>query len=303
MRISPLNWLLIITLGTVWGGAFFFSKIAVEEIAPLTLVFFRVFFAALILWLIVFVRRRQIAFTWESVKRWLTMGLLANALPFALLFYGQRDIGAGLASIINASTVLWTAVFANLLLADEKLTPLKTIGIVVGFSGIVIMIGPAALQGIGDEVIAQLLVVATAMSYGFAAIYSRRFGKADPMGSAAGQLSGASLLILPVVLIVDDPFAMAMPSAGVIWALAGLVILSTAFAYVLFFKVVAEVGALNVSLCTFIVPIAALILGKLFLDEQLSVTQWLGMGAILAGLLAIDGRIFARKNRQKAGQA
>ncbi|MEO0635699.1 MAG: DMT family transporter [Pseudomonadota bacterium] len=292
MRIPLLYWLMILALGGVWGGAFFFTKVAVAEIAPLTLVLFRVGFAAIILWLIVAVARKAVGFDRQSMVRWLMMGLLANALPFALLFYGQREIGAGLASIINASTVLWTAVFAQIFLPDEKLTSLKSVGIAAGFIGIIVMIGPAALEGLGASVIAQLLVVATAISYGFAAIYSRRFAKTDPMVTAAGQLTGATLLIAPVALLVDNPLQMAMPSAATIWSIVGLVVISTALAYVLFFAVVAKVGAVNVSLCTFIVPIVALLLGKLFLSETLIWNQWLGMAMIMFGLLAIDGRVF-----------
>lgn len=293
MRIPPLYWFLIFLLGGVWGGSFLFVKVAVVEIPPITLVFFRVFFAALILWVIVIALGKRVTPSVQSFKRWLAMGFWFNALPFTLLFYGQQSIGAGLASILNASTVMWTALFANWLLADERLTPLKTVGILLGFTGIVVMIGPAALLGIGDDVVAQLLVVAATMSYGFAAIYSRRFGKADPMVSAAGQLSGASILIAPLMLFVDGNAALNLPSTNTMLAVAGLVILSTALAYVVFFKVVAEVGSVNVSLCTFIVPIIALLLGTFILGERLELTQWLGMAAILAGLTAIDGRLFA----------
>ncbi|MEM1365665.1 MAG: DMT family transporter [Pseudomonadota bacterium] len=300
MRIPLLYWLMILALGGAFGSAFFFSKIAVEEIAPLTLVLLRVGLAAIILWGIVLATGRSAKLNAQTWKRWLMMGLLANALPFTLLFYGQRDIGAGLASIINASTVLWAAVFANMFLDDEKLTRLKTVGIMAGFAGIVVMIGPAAIEGLNASVVAQLLVVATAISYGFAAIYSRRFGKADPMVSAAGQLTGATMLIAPLVLMIDTPFSTPMPSSNTWWAVAGLVIISSALAYVLFFAIVAEVGAVNVSLATFIVPIVALILGKVFLAERLLLNQWLGMAMILFGLLAIDGRVFKQGTNRAA---
>ena len=300
MQIPFIYWVLIAILGSVWGEAFFFAKIAVTEIQPLTLVLLRVGLAALVLWVFIWITKGRPLISANVFRQWLAMGLLANALPFALLFYGQREIGAGLASIINGSTVLWTAVFAHIFLADEKLTPLKTMGIAIGFLGIIIMIGPSALEGVGSNVLAQILVVLTAMSYGFAAVYSRRFAKSDPLITAAGQLTGASLLILPVVLLVDRPTSLALPSPAVLMSLIGLVLISTALAYVFYFKIVAAVGAVNVSLCTFIVPVAALILGTSLLGETLTLTQWLGMAAIFAGMVAIDGRIFRKKTLRNA---
>jgi len=300
MQIPFKYWLLLLLLGVFWGFSFIFSKIAVSEIAPSNLVFLRVGLAGAILWAWVLISGKRPKIDLATLRNWMIMGLLANAIPFSFLFFGQQHIGAGLASIINASTVLWTAIFAHFLLSDEKLNFTRSIGILIGFAGIVILIGPSAVKGIGTNLIAELCIVVATISYGFAGIFSRRFKNNDPLVTAAGQLTCASIWVLPLAFIFGDGVAMPAISMNAALALAGLVIISTALAYALFFYIVATIGAVNVALVTLIAPMIAVLAGILFLNEQLSFNQYLGMVSILLGLVIIDERLsnFMMRNKK-----
>jgi drug/metabolite transporter (DMT)-like permease len=273
----------------LWGGSFFFAKVALDALAPFTVVFCRVALAALALNIINPLRRSA---PWGA---FFAMGALNNVVPFALIFWGQTHIASGLASILNATTPLFTAVVAHFLTADEKLTRAKCAALVAGLAGVVFLVGPDFLAGARTGVAGQLACLGAALSYAFAGIYGRRFrtmGVAS-LEAAAGQVTASALLILPIMLIIDRPWLLpAAPSIEVWAALAGLSLLSTALAYVLYFRVLAAAGATNLLLVTFLIPVTALLLGAAFLDERAEPRHFLGMGFIPAGLALIDGRIW-----------
>jgi len=223
----------------------------------------------------------------------LVMGLLNNLVPFALIVWGQHHIASGLASILNATTPLFTVVVAHLLTPDETLTPLKAGGVAVGFGGAVAMIGPAALQGLGQDVLAQLACLAAALSYAFAGIFGRRFRRmgVTPLATATGQVSASTLMLLPLMLLADQPWRLAMPGADVWLAVLGVGLLSTALAYILYFRILAAAGATNLLLVTFLIPLTAILLGVLVLGEALLPRHLLGMLLIGIGLALIDGRL------------
>jgi len=284
------EWLLLVTLSVLWGGSFFFNAVALEGLPTLTVVFGRVSIAALALWLVIGLSGRRPAM---SVGLWLAffaMGALNNAIPFSLIVWGQTRIGSGLASILNATTPLFTVVLAHWLTRDERMTPARLVGVLCGLLGVIVMIGPAALEEFGLEVLAQLAVVAAAISYAFAGIFGRRFRGTPPLVTAAGQLTGSTLIILPLVLVVDRPWALAAPAAETWGAVLGLALLSTAVAYVIYFRILARAGATNLLLVTFLVPVSALLLAVTILGEILEPRQMAGMVLIGLGLTAIDGR-------------
>ncbi|MCY0147900.1 DMT family transporter [Hoeflea sp. G2-23] len=284
-------WGLLVLLGIIWGGSFFFGRIAVQFIPPMTLVLARVGLAAIAL---------HIVFGWlpgfyaSMASRWrelLLLGLLNNAIPFTLIFAGQIEVGAGLASIFNATTPLWTVMIAQLLTIDEKITPAKLVGCALGLAGMVLLIGPDAL-GLGDSPLwAKLAIIGAAISYGFAATYSKRFKGLSPRIIATGQLTASSLIMLPLALVVDQPWTLPMPPLDVIAAVLALALVSTAFAYILFFRILSAAGATSTSLVTLLVPPAAILLGIVFLGESLSLTETLGLGLIALGLLSLDNRL------------
>lgn len=297
--MTAAEWAMLLALSVLWGGSFFFTGIAVKELPPLTIVVLRVGLAAAMLyaamWLLG-VRMPRDGKTWAA---FLGMGLLNNVIPFCLIVWGQTHIASGLAAIINATTPLFTVVVAHALTADEKMSPNRLAGVTVGFIGVALMIGPDALAGIGADVLAQVAVLAAALSYAFAGVFGRRFARMGvaPMVTATGQVTASTLMLVPMALLVDRPWTLPMPGAPVWAAIFGIAALSTALGYVLYFRILATAGASNLLLVTFLIPVSAIGLGFLVLGEQLAPRHFLGMALIGAGLAAIDGRLIRRRGR------
>jgi drug/metabolite transporter (DMT)-like permease len=291
--MSPLDWLLLLALSLLWGGSFFFVGVAVKALPPFTIVLLRVAIAAAALHIVLRLGRIPMPRDRQSWVAFFGMGLLNNAIPFSLIVWGQTHIASGLASILNATTPLFTVLIAHMLTADERLTRGRIVGVLIGLAGVIVLIGPQALAGLGKDVTAQLAVLGAAVSYGFAAIFGRRFKRMSvpPLVTAAGQVTASSLLLLPIAMLVDRPWALQAPGVPIWGAVLGLALLSTALAYVLFFRILASAGAVNLMLVTFLIPVSAIVLGSLFLGEALAPTDFLGMALIGLGLAAIDGRI------------
>lgn len=293
MTMGPVEWAMVVALSLVWGGAFFFGGVAVKELPPLTIVFARVFLGALVLWLVVVTMRIPTPEDRSMIGVFLCMGLLNNVIPFCLIVWGQAHIASGLASILNATTPLFTVIVAHGLTEDEKLTPSRIIGVLAGMAGVAVMIGGAALETVGIAVLAQLAILGAALSYSFAGVFGRRFKRlgVNPVMTATGQVTASSLVLLPVMLLVDQPWTLSAPSLSVVGSLIGLGVLSTAFAYILFFRILSAAGATNLSIVTFLIPVSAIVLGIAFLGESLEPEHLIGMALISAGLACIDGRL------------
>jgi drug/metabolite transporter (DMT)-like permease len=289
--MSGSDWLLLIVLSIVWGGSFFFAKVAVAELPPLTIVLARVVIAAAALHLLVIALGQRMPGDFALWRDFLLMGLLNNAIPFSLIFWGQKEIASGLASILNATTPLFTVLVAQAFTRDEKATPAKLVGVGLGLVGVALMIGLDLVSGFGSHLLSELAVLAAALSYAFAGVFGRRFRGRPPLVVAAGQLTGSSVLILPLALLIDRPWLGASPSLRVWAALIGLALLSTALAYVIFFRILGRAGATNLLLVTFLIPVSALLLGVAFLAESFTVHQLIGMLLIGLGLAVIDGRL------------
>lgn len=294
--MNLLDWSLLLALSILWGGSFFFVGVAVTALPPFTIVLLRVATAAIALHVVL--RLGRTAMPWDA-KSWLAfagMGLLNNAIPFSLIVWGQTHIASGLASILNATTPLFTVLAAHVLTVDERLTKGRIVGVLIGFAGIIVLIGPQALAGLGHDVLAQLAILGAAISYACATIFGRRFRRmgVPPLATAAGQVTASSLLLLPLALAVDRPWTLAWPDLPVWGAVAGLALLSTALAYVVYFRILASAGAVNLSLVTFLIPPSAILLGVVLLGERLAATDFLGLALIGLGLAAIDGRLAAR---------
>ncbi len=279
------EWSLLVLLSILWGGSFFFAKVALAELGPFTIVFFRVALAALALNVVAAALGQSL---WRAGMPWgqlFVMGALNNALPFSLIFWGQTTITAGLASILNATTPLFTVAVAHVLTRDERMTVRKLVGVLAGLAGVAVLIGPDH----GGSIWGQIACLAAALSYAFAGIYGRRFKAlgVQPLQAAA----------LPIMLLVEP--AWTAPSAVTWGAVVGLALLSTALAYVIYFHILAAAGATNLLLVTFLIPVTAILLGAVFLGERLELRQFAGMALIGLGLVAIDGRIWTRLRAAK----
>jgi drug/metabolite transporter (DMT)-like permease len=290
--MTPLEWTLLLTLSVLWGGSFFFVGVVVKELPPLTIVTLRVGLAALALHAASRLMGLRVPATRDAFAAFLGMGLLNNVIPFGLIVWGQTHIASGVAAILNATTPLFTAIVAHRLTVDEKLTAGRLLGVFAGLVGVAVMIGGAALHALDSGVLAELAVLGAALSYAFASVFGRRFGAMGvaPIAGATGQVTAATIILAPAALLVDRPWTLPWPSAHAIAAVVGLALVSTALAYVLFFRVLATAGALNAALVTFLIPVSAILLGVLVLGETLAPRHVAGMALIWTGLAAVDGR-------------
>ena len=300
LSLSATDWLLLVFLSLLWGGSFFFAKIAVDELPPLTLALGRVGIAAALL--AVLAGRAGLVSLARAWPAFAVLGLLNNVIPFTLIFWGQTHIPSGLASIFNATTPIFTALIAHFATRDEKLDAAKLVGVTTGFVGVVAMLGPEVLGDIGVGLWAQLACLVAAVSYAVAGIWGRRLARLPAVTVAAGQLIAASVVLAPLAMLVDRPWRLAMPSPAALAALLALAVLSTALAYVIYFRILARAGATNLLLVTFLIPVSAILLGTAVLGERLAPHHFAGMAIIAVGLAAIDGRparILARAMRTK----
>jgi drug/metabolite transporter (DMT)-like permease len=287
------EWALLAVLSVLWGGSFFFVGVAVKELPPLTIVVLRVALAAIVLCVVARMMRTPIPRTGRDWRAFLAMGLLNNVLPFVLIVWAQTRVASGVASILNATTPLFTVVVAHCLTSDEKLTIGRVIGVVVGFGGVAIMVGGVAIESLDVDVFAQVGILLAAMSYACAAVFGRRFRAmgVPPLVTATGQLLASSIILIPAEFIIDRPWTYACPSTEAVLAVAGLAILSTVLAYIVYFRILATAGAANLSLVTFLIPVTAILLGLCVLHESLQPKHVLGLVLIGIGLACVDGRL------------
>jgi drug/metabolite transporter (DMT)-like permease len=298
------EWAMLVALALVWGGSFFFNGVAVRDLPSFTLVWLRVAVAAAALLVLMRLLGQRLPIEARTWAAFLFMGFLNNVLPFSLIVWGQHRIASGLAAILNATTPLFTVLVAHLLTSDEKLNRRKAAGVTVGFAGAAVMIGPEALGGLQGDVVAQLACLTAALSYAFAGIFGRRFARMRlaPIATAAGQVTASTMMLLPVVLIADRPWTMSAPHGATWAAVLGTGLLSTAFGYVLYFRILATAGATNLLLVTFLIPVSAIALGAVVLGEALMPRHLAGMALITAGLACIDGRLVLGRGAQAIGR-
>ncbi|MGY8705233.1 DMT family transporter [Bradyrhizobium sp. 18BD] len=295
-RIDARDWSLLAVLSVLWGGSFFFNGAALRELPPLTLVFLRVVLGAAIL--LPLLRMQGIGFPKGAAgwKPFVAIGLLNNVIPFSLIVIGQTFIPSGLASILNATTPLFT-VMVMAAAGEEALRARRVAGVALGLLGVIILRGwgieTRAGQGLGI-----LLCLGGALSYGFAALVARRLLKdSPPLGTAAFQLMASTVMMAIVAGAVEQPWHLPIPRLTTWLAVLGLAGLSTALAYIVFFQIIRRSGATNVMLVTLLIPVTAILLGWLVLGEPISAREIAGAIVIGSALLVIDGRVLTLLRR------
>ena len=268
-----------------------------QEVPPLTIVWCRVALASLILLMVVRLKKEAMPSTPGIWGCFFIMGALNNLIPFSLIVWGQTHIASGLASILNATTPIFSVILAHFLTRDERLNGRRATGILMGWMGVAVLIGIESLQGFGHTVVGQLAILGAALSYASAAIYGRRFKGLTPLVVATGMLCASTVMMTPLALWIEQPWHLS-PGGPTLAALFGLAAASTALAYLIYFRVLAMAGATNILLVTFLIPISAILLGYMMLGERLGWNAFAGMGLVFLGLLAIDGRLVKRSTRQ-----
>ena len=297
--MTGFEWMLLVLLSVVWGGSFFFNGIALREFPTLTIVTARVGLAALALLFLMKMLGQGIQLNRQILKAFFGMSFLNNVVPFSLIVWGQQHIASGVASILNATTPLFTMLVAHWFTTDEKINPRRLLGVLTGMGGVGLMMGLDSMESSGFHLLGQSAILLAAFSYGLAGVYGKRFAQLEipPLATATGQLCASSMILIPLTLWIDQPWTMAMPSIEGMGSLLGIAVLSTALAYVIYFRLLKTAGATNLLLVTLLIPVSAIILGVFLLDESLQPQHLSGMGLISLGLLIMDGRLlqFFRK--------
>jgi len=298
--VSTRAWAEMLLLGGIWGASFLAIKLALTEVPVFTLVAHRVFWACLILWAYVALRRLPLPKDPRIWGAFLIMGLLNNVIPFTLMAWGQQFIETGLTSIFNATAAIFAVPVAAMAFADERLTARKAIGVTVAFAGVAVAIGLDALRGFDVRSLAQLAVIGGTLSYACAAVWARTTLRGlPPQVAAAGMLTGSTLIMLPLAYAVDGaPSLPVLPQTYA--AITYFAVGGTAIAYLLYYRVLAMAGSGNAMLVTLLIPPIAILLGWLVLGERLAPNAFAGFALLSTGLVILDGRVLARIRRLAA---
>ena len=292
-------WAEKILLATIWGGSFLAIRVALDEVTPLTSVAHRTGWAMLVLWGVVALMRLPIP---RAPRIWvgiLGMGLLNNAIPFGLMAWGQLHIETGLTSILNATTAIFGVIAAAIFLPDERMTLRKALGVALGFFGVATAIGLENFTNFDLRSLAQLAVIAGTVSYALAGVWARYFlSGLPPQVAAAGMLTGATLITVPLAWIVDGPLSLDLRPAT-LTAIAYYALFATAGAYLLYYRVLSIAGSGNLMLVTLLIAPVAIILGAVVRNETLGPNAFAGFALLALGFVILDGRAWARIKRKR----
>jgi drug/metabolite transporter (DMT)-like permease len=294
------DWLLLVILSILWGGSFFFNGVALRELPPLTVAFARVALGALCLLAVIGPLGGTLPK--RAVDWWpfAVMGLVNNVIPFSLFLVAQTMVSSGLAAVVNATTPLF-AVMVMAATGEERMTGRRIAGVLIGIGGVALLRAPSL--SVSDQALGIALCLGAAFSYGFAGFWGRRaLAGVPPLTSATAQLICSTPIIAVIAGFTERPWALPMPGGATWAALAGLATLSTALAYILFFRILNRSGAVNVVLVTLLIPVTAILLGVWILNEPYSANEIVGALIIAASLLVIDGRalVWLRRRIQRA---
>ena len=296
-RMGAAEWGFLLALTASWSGIFLLNRFVLESVPPLTAVLLRLGLAAPLLIAAVYLRGERLPRSLLAWGAFAVMGFLNNAFPFTMFVWAQQSIASGLAAIVNATTPFFTVLLAHALTTDEKMTGGKLAGVLLGFGGVVLLIGPGALAGLDRAVVAELVCLLAPISYAFAGLWGRRFRALSPTVAAAGMVTSSALMMAPLALWQDRPWTLA-PSAFSLAAVSVQAAIGTALAYWLYFRILKTAGATNLLLVTLLMPPAAIALGALFAAERFGWTALGGLGLIALGLAVMDGRPAAYLRRR-----
>ena len=298
-RMGAAEWGFLLALTAAWSGIFLLNRFALESLPPLTAVFLRLGLAAPLLIAVVYLQGDWLPSSLPAWGAFALMGFLNNAFPFTMFVWAQQSIASGLAAIVNATTPFFTVLLAHALTSDEKMTGGKILGVLLGLTGVAVLIGPGAFTGLDRAVVAEVVCLLAPISYAFAGLWGRRFRALSPTVAAAGMVTSSALMMLPLALWHDRPWTLA-PSTFSLAAVAAQAAIGTALAYWLYFRILKTAGATNLLLVTLLMPPAALLLGSVFAGERFGWSAFVGLALIFVGLAAMDGKPAAYLRRKTA---
>jgi drug/metabolite transporter (DMT)-like permease len=285
---------LLLALSTLWGASYTFIKVGVATIPPVTLIAARTLIAGAILLAVIRLRGLRLPGDRQTWGRFLFQACLNSVVPFTLIAWAEQTADAGLATILNSTTPIFTFLLTVLVTRQEAVTRPKLFGVAAGLVGTCLIIGVGALRGVGHDLWAQLAIVAASVCYAGAAIFGKTFKGLDPMMPAAGSLICGAAILVPLSLAVDAPWTL-VPAANSVIALLALSVFSTALAFVIYFRLVQTLGSVGTTAQAYLrVPIGVAI-GILFLGETLTSTAWIGLACVVTGVITMN--IPARKAR------
>jgi drug/metabolite transporter (DMT)-like permease len=289
---TALEFALLLLLATLWGASYTFIKLGVATIPPTTLIAARTLVAVLLLLVVMRARGLSLPRDVETWKRFLLQAFLNSVIPWTLIAWGERSLDAGLATILNSTSPMFTFFLTLAITRHETLSVRKLFGVLTGMAGICLIVGVQSLSGLGEQLVAEIAVVVATICYAGAAIFSLGFKGLDPLAPAAGSLLSGAAVLIPISLVVDRPWTLT-PSINSLLALVGLAVFSTAFAFVIYFRLIQTLGSVGTTAQSYLrVPIGVA-LGALFLGESLTETAWIGLACVFIGVAAMT--IPARK--------
>lgn len=284
------NFLLLLVLAALWGPSFLFIKVAVAEIPPLTIVMGRVGIGGILLYVILRLQGRNLPPLGRVWLHFTFAAIVQNAIPFLLFGWGEQYIDSALAAILNGTTPLFTLLLAHMFTTDDRLTLTKTLGSLIGFSGLALLIAPSLLGGVKATTWGLVAVAAASLCYGIAIVYgSRNLRGLPPMVAPTAQLLLATVFMIPLSLILERPFSLPAPSWPALASLVALGVFGTGLAFVVYYRIMEQTSATYVSMVTYLVPIFGVILGVIVLNEQLGWNAYLGCALILLGVMIVNG--------------
>jgi drug/metabolite transporter (DMT)-like permease len=302
LRMGALEWGLIVLQSMLWGSSYFFIATVQGQVPPFTIAALRTLPAAAVLLLIVLSLGYRLPATLAEWRLFICFSIFNSVLPFLLIVWGQSRTTSGMAAILNATAPLFGIFLAHVLTHDEKLSWRKAAGILVGLTGVGVLMGRDVLAGASADLLARLALIAAPLSYVCANIFvRRRLGSYPPFVIAVMQMVGAIFVAVPVALAFDRPWQHAPPSAAALAAIAAMGVLGSALPSLCHFTVLQRAGATNASLVTLIMPLTPILLGGVLLGERLSATDIAGALTVAAALIIIDGRPFGALRRAVRG--
>ncbi len=277
---------LLCLLSALWGSSYAFIKLGVATIPPVTFIAARTAIAGGLLLAILRFRGLGLPREWRYWRRFFIQALLNSVVPFTLIAWAEGSLDSGLAAILNSTSPIFTFLLGGILLRQERPTALRLFGVTAGLAGVALIIGLKAFDGLSGEVVGALAIVAATICYAGAALFGRHFRGLDPMMPAAGSLVCGALVLIPLSLALDRPWRLS-PSAGSLEALLALSVFCTAFALVVYFRLIETLGSLATTAQAYLrVPVGVAV-GMIFLGESLAPTAAIGLLLVLAGVVSM----------------